>query len=375
MTRSLLAVIATCLAATSALADDADFQAFVGAAVSGAVARHGVPAIAVLVRVGGRDTAAVAGVRAVGQPAPATIADQWHIGSDTKAFTATAIARLVEKGDLRFDETLEEAFPGARDMDPAYRRVTLLQVLSHTAGLPALTSDTELPPFLAAMKGLKDVREQRASIAHRFLAMPPANPPGTFLYSNLGYIVAGAIAESATGKSWEALVRELMFEPLGIREAGFGAPGTPGKLDQPEGHRPEGGRLVAIPPGPDADNPPALGPAGTIRITLADWMRFAQDQLDGVHGRGKLLQPATYRKLHTPVTGNYALGWGAKLAPDGTPAVLTHSGSNGYWLAEVRIFPKHDMIVLVAMNAGNDGAKAAMEELRSAFRAKLRPED
>jgi len=139
---------------------------------------------------------------------------------------------------------------------------------------------------------------------------------GTVLLEGLLYIVAGAIAESATGKSWEALVRELVFEPLGIREAGFGAPGTPGKLDQPEGHRPEGGRLVAIPPGPDADNPPALGPAGTIRITLADWMRFAQDQLDGVHGRGKLLQPATYRKLHTPVTGNYALGWGAKLAPD-----------------------------------------------------------
>lgn len=375
MTRCLLAAIAAWLAATSALADDADFQAFVRAAAADAVAKHGVPAIGVMIRVAGRDTAAVAGVRALGQPVAATTADQWHIGSDTKAVTATMIARLAEKGVLRFDETLEEIFPAAKDMDPSYREVTVAQLLSHTSGLPALTSDKELGPFFAAMKGLKDVREQRAAIARKYLATPPANRAGTFAYSNLGYIVAGAIAESRTGKSWEALVRELVFEPLGIRDAGFGAPGTPGKLDQPQGHRPEGGRLVTVPPGPQADNPAALGPAGTIHIPLADWMRFAQDQLDGAHGRGKLLQPATYRKLQTPLSGNYALGWGAKLDSDGTPALLTHTGSNGYWLADIRIFPKHDMIVLIAMNSADDGAKAAMEELGNAFRAKLRPYD
>ena len=178
-----------------------------------------------------------------------------------------------------------------------------------------------------------------------------------------------------TGKSWEELVRERVFEPLGITRAGFGAPGTPGKLDQPEGHREAGGRLAALPPGPEADNPPALGPAGTINITMSDWMRFAADQMEGVHGRGKLLKPQTYRKLHTPVTGNYALGWGAMLGADGTPSILTHTGSNGYWLADVRIYPKHDIIVLIAMNAGNAGAKAALDEIGKAMREKLRPFD
>jgi CubicO group peptidase (beta-lactamase class C family) len=219
------------------------------------------------------------------------------------------------------------------------------------------------------------VRAQRASIARTYLAKPPAGARGTFVYSNLGYILAGAIAEARTGKPWEVLVRERVFEPLGITHAGFGAPGTPGKLDQPLGHQKEGGKLVPIPAGPDGDNPPALGPAGTMHITLSDWMLFAQDQLDGVHGRGKLLRPETYRKLHTPVTVNYALGWGAKLETDGTPAVLTHTGSNGAWLAEIRIFPKHGAIVLIAMNAEDAGAKAAMDELGDAFRAKLKPYD
>ena len=91
-------------------------------------------------------------------------------------------------------------------------------------------------------------------------------------------------------------------------------------------------------------------------MTLADWMRFAQDQLDGVHGRGRLVSAKTYRILHTPVSENYALGWGVKLDGQGMPLLLTHSGSNGHWLADIRIMPKHNMIILFVSNAGNDAA-------------------
>jgi CubicO group peptidase (beta-lactamase class C family) len=102
-------------------------------------------------------------------------------------------------------------------------------------------------------------------------------------------------------------------------------------------------------------------------------MRFAQDQLDGVHGHGKLLKAETYRKLHTPVTGNYALGWGAKLEPDGVPLLLTHTGSNGFWVADVRIMPKHDMILLLVMNAGTDAANAAVKEIGQPLKDRLKP--
>jgi len=334
--------------------------------------RHAIPAIGLLARVKGVDEAIAVGVRAAGDSTPVTTDDRWHIGSDTKAFTATLIARMVEAGELRFDETLAEALPSlAAKMDPGYRGVTLLQLLSHTAGLPAVTSPTELPTFVRAISQARGVRGQREAIARTYLGLAPALKAGEFRYSNIGYIIAGAIAEARTGKAWEELLRERIFAPLGITQAGFGAPGTPDKVSEPRGHRRTGKAFVALAPGPDADNEPALGPAGTVNISLGDWMRFAQDAMDGAHGHGKLLKPEDYRRLFTPVTGNYALGWGAVMDADGVPSVLTHTGSNGYWLAEVRIFPKREAILLVAMNAGGPQAEAAMEEIDTAWRATI----
>lgn len=136
------------------------------------------------------------------------------------------------------------------------------------------------------------------------------------------------------------------------------------------------GKLLALDPAdPDGDNPTALGPAGTINIALRDWLLFAKDHLDGVHGRGKLLKAETYRKLHTPVTGQYAFGWGALIGPEGKPLLLTHSGSNGFWLADIRIMPKHDMIFLVVTNAGNEAANQAIVDIGKPLKDRLKPFD
>jgi CubicO group peptidase (beta-lactamase class C family) len=283
------------------------------------------------------------------------------------------IMRLAERGVLSLDDTLPKLLPGmASAMDPAYRDVTLARLLSHTAGLAPLTDGRELPAFMAVIRGASDVRAERAAAARHYLALPPASRVGDFAYSNLGYIIAGAIAEARTGKSWEELVREEVFAPLGITHAGFGPPGTSARIDEPRGHRPVAGRLVALDPAdPQSDNPRALGPAGTIDITLADWARFARDQMEGALGRGKLLSAAGYRRLQTPVTGNYALGWGAKLDAAGVPVILAHTGSNGYWLADIRIQPPEGLIELVAMNAGDADAQKALEEIQAAFRERF----
>ena len=371
--RRSLILFALVLAAPAAHAD-AELQAFVEQTLAKARDQHKLPGIAAVVQIGGKLEAEVAmGLRANGHPERVTTNDRWHIGSDTKAMTATLIARLVEYGKLRFEDTLADAFPEmSSSMAPAYRAVTITQLLSHTAGLPPLTDDKELPPFYAAINGITALPAQRAAVSRAYLAMPPASKVGEFAYSNLGFIIAGAIAEARTGKSWEDLVREQIFAPLGIVNAGFGAPGTPGKVEQPQGHN-EGRPLN--PGSADADNPPAIGPAGTVHIALKDWLLFAQDQLEGVYGRGKLLKPESYRKLHTPVSGVYALGWGTKLSPDGTPTIITHSGSNGYWLADVKIMPKKRMIFLIAMNAGDGGANTAVQEINAALRERLKPFD
>jgi len=363
--------------AVSAIAQaDSGIQAFLEQTLATARDKNHLPAVAALIQIDGKIAAEAAlGVRALGHPEVVTVNDRWHIGSDTKAFTSTMIARLVEQGVMNFDDTLAASFPDfAKEMDPAYRGITLTQLLSHTAGLPPLTDDKDLPPFLAVIKSAEGVKAQRTAIARKYLTMPPASKAGEFAYSNVGFIIAGAIAEARTDKTWEELIRAQVFSPLGIKNAGFGAPGTSGKFDEPCGHDEKAGKLIPLDPAnTEGDNPPALGPAGTINIALKDWARFAQDHLDGVHAHGKLLKPETYRKLHTPVTGNYALGWGAKLEADGAPAILTHNGSNGFWVAEVRITTKQNMIFLITTNAGNEPANDALKEIVQALKDHLKP--
>ena len=82
---------------------------------------------------------------------------------------------------------------------------------------------------------------------------PAAQAETEFLYSNAGYVIAGAMLEQVTGESWEELIRTEVFEPLGMTRAGFGAPGSADAVDQPRGHR-AGlfGGLNAVAPGPRA---------------------------------------------------------------------------------------------------------------------------
>ncbi|MBK6296866.1 MAG: beta-lactamase family protein [Sphingomonadales bacterium] len=212
---------------------DAGHQAFLDQTLADVRAKDQLPAAAVMIQIDGKTVASSAqGLRAIGFPEAVTLRDRWHLGSDTKAITATMIGRLVDKGLLRFDDRLQDLLPDLSEtMDPAYRTVTLRQLLSHTGGLPPLTDDADLPEFKRIIAKSKSVQAQRRAIASVYLAKPLASPVGEFSYSNIGYIVAGAIAERRTGKSWEDLVRQEIFKPLGIQESGFGLPGHAKKVD------------------------------------------------------------------------------------------------------------------------------------------------
>lgn len=359
-----IAIVAFLLTVTAAHADIA-LQDFVDKTLADVRTRADLPAMAAVVQVDGRIEAQTAvGVRAVGRPETVTLQDRWHLGSDTKSMTATLIARLVEQGLLRYDETMAKLFPGvALRMDPALREVTLQQLLSHTSGLPSLTAPEQLPAFRALIKSEKGVRAQRAVIAEYYLVRKPATPPGQFSYSNLGYIIAGAAAEQRTGRTWEELIRSEIWKPLGIRSAGFGPPGKSGRFDQPLGHDRVDGRWIAQDPGSaDSDNPAAAGPAGTVHMSLHDWLLFAQDQLDGERGAGKLLKQESYRRLHEPVMKNYALGWSVFRDAGGAVELIMHTGSNGFWVADVRIAPKRNAVLLTAINAGGGEAEKADTE-------------
>jgi D-alanyl-D-alanine carboxypeptidase len=346
---------------------DAALQSFLDEALAWLRNRDHDPAIAALIQIDGKVVAESAiGARSLSHPEAVTVSDQWHIGSDTKAFTATLIGTLVDRRVMSFDDTLDTSLPAlAKSMNPAYRKITVRQLLSHTAGLPPLTNtETDFPTALAVVKTVRDVSAQRAALARYYLTRPPASAAEKFNYSNLGYVIAAAIAEAHAGNTWERLVRVQVFEPLGIKHVGFGPPGHSGQYDQPLGHAEVSGTLTPLDPAdPDSDNPAWLGPAGTINLALKDWVLFAQDQIDGALGYGKLLRSATYKQLQTPVIDGYALGWGVRQGPDGVPVLLTHNGSNGYWMSTIRIYPKRDTIILGVANFGGAVAEKSIHDL------------
>jgi len=313
------------------------------------------------------------GHRLVGDEAPVTTSDLFHLGSCTKAMTATLIATLIEEGKLSWTTTLKEALPGlAPRMDPAYLPVTIEQLLTHRAGIPGDLNFDGLWGRLWQRHGTPT--EQRAALAEGVLTHKPVHDPGgQFLYANAGFAIAGYIAELRTGKAWEDLMRERVFGPLGMSSAGFGAPGVAGKADQPRGHSKD---RTPVEPGPNADNPPAIGPGGTVHCSLADWGRFIALHLRGEKADQKLgdvtLRRETFAKLHTPVKGkgaDYAMGWGVANRPwAGTPGVtLTHSGSNTMWFCVCWLAPEKGFAVLVTTNIADDKAGKACDEAASAL--------
>ena len=156
----------------------------------------GIPALAALVIDHGEVIAIGAtGVRKYGEEVPATIDDQWHLGSDTKAMTATLAAILVEEGLLRWDSTIGEVFPDlVGKIDPAYHHVTLRQLLMHRGGCPNVTFPASMHSYnLHDMPG-ETMIEQRLKYVELFLAGAPEETPGRrYIYSNGGYVTAGAM--------------------------------------------------------------------------------------------------------------------------------------------------------------------------------------
>ena len=296
-----------------------------------------IPALgAAVVSSRGLVAAGTVGWRRLGGTAGATVTDAWHIGSDAKAMTAMLGAILVQQGRLRWDTRLADVFPDlAPGMDPGWSGVTLDHLLSNRSGAPA-----EL---------LTPIPETRHDLVRRLTAQPPAQVPGTtFIYSNNGFITAGAMMERVTGRPWEELIASELWRPLGMEGCGFGGMGTPGQDDGLWGHHQQG---TPAGNGPGADNPPLLGPAGTVHMPLGAWARFVADQLAGARGGPALLPKEAYQHLHQPWPGGeYARGWLVAQRDWAKGTALTHGGSNTLHCALVWMAPNLDRAYLVVAN-------------------------
>lgn len=317
--------------------------------------RHKVPGMAALSMQGGKTTAqATWGVRKSGDATPVGPNDRWHLGSDTKAMTATLAALLVDAGKLQWTSTVRELMPEWTDLDPVLAGATVEQLLSHRAGLPS-----EIPtPIWAAMWSPANPATARTEAAHALLRLTPTRA-GSYAYANASYIVVGVLLEKVGKDTWEHLLQRRVFAPLQMTSCGFGVPAGKDQVDQPWGHRVEAdGRVVAV----DTDNPASLGPAGTVHCALADWARFVDAHLRAPTTGPLALQAATWTKLHTPVAGgDYALGWIVTHDKWTSAPVLTHDGSNTVFTASV--VAAGDEAFFAVANRGDDAGSAAVHEV------------
>jgi len=322
-----------------------------------------LPAVAAMVMIDGQAVwKAVYGTRRAGEDDPALIDDSYHIGSNTKAMTAFLCAIYVDRGIIGWQSTVGEILGSDYAMRDVYRDVTLSMLLSHTGGFPTSLPGSVWRSFFPydSPRGM-----DRDAMTTAILNADPAGTPGTKLaYSNFGYVVAGRMLETRIGSNWETLIRTELFGPLGMSSAGFGPPAQPigssSVRPAPWGHAPS-----KVDPGyVAADNPAALGPAGTVHASLADLERYLSVLLTGgIAFDGKrFVSEENLAALFEPVLDDYALGWLVGITTDGRRYIL-HDGCNTMFYSLLIMLPDEESAVVVLANRGDPAAGRRVREL------------
>lgn len=340
-----------------------------GGLLSNAIEQYNIPGISMAVIKDGKivDTA-VAGLREVGGNQAIAISDRFHIGSITKSMTATLIGRLIQEGKLNPNTSLREIFPEI-SMLAAYETVTITQLAQHMAGLPGyLTVTDEEEAKLLGLPG--DATAQRMAFVKQVLNEEPVSKPGSsFVYSNAGYAILGAITEKLSGMAWKDQLQRYIFHPLNMQTAGVDWPKAAGRPNEPSGHF---GALSNLTPQEvdEYELGAYIEPAGDVHTSMKDLARFALAHLKGLKGEDGILKPDIFTWLHTPRTGrNYAAGWFVTESESGQ-MVHQHAGSAGTFMALVMIEPESNQAWIMAANAGGVAVDSIFRRIIEEYRSR-----
>ena len=259
------------------------------------------------------------GVLVAGSRTPVNERTLFEIGSSSKAFTATTVAMLVSDGKMRWDAPLTEYLPDFRLYDPvASSAVTIRDALSHRSGI----ARGELVWVGAGIS--------REEVLHRVRFLKPETPfRSQYSYQNMMFLAAGQAAGKAAGSTWDDLIRQRIFAPLGMTASVTTYRGlTNANLATPHGtdHDTTFGR-----PPFDAED---IAPAGSIvsnAVDMAQWLRFQLN--DGVVNGKRLVSSAALRETHTPQI--LRTGGGGRGGPSADTVVTTHFNTYGFgWMIE-----------------------------------------
>ncbi len=336
-------------------------QDYLSELMSGGRNKYNVPAIGVTV-MSSEDILfqEVQGVRATGEPGPATVDNFFHIGSCSKSVLAVMAARLIEQQKITWNTKLFDVFPEFEvNADSAYHNITLEDLLLCQAGIKAYTK-TEVEPFPEYNSSVTD---KRLEFVKYLIKQPPAamkkGRKFQFLYSNASYTIAAAMLEKVSGKKYEELVRKTLTDDLDLR-VHVGWPNSIGP-DQPWGHQITKDKIEAFPPDHEYKIPDLITPAGDLSMTPKDYAKYTQLHLRGLRGKDKYISSEAYRYIHFGHDG-ISLGVG-----NGVLRGKRYSGfdgSAGTFFCRSIIIPESDFAFTIMTNAGSStGSMEAVDWL------------
>lgn len=287
-------------------------QAYLDEAVERTRKAFNVPGIAVAVVKDGKVVVAKGyGVRKLGDPAPVTPRTRFGIASNTKIFTAAALAMLVDEGKLAWDDRVVDRLPSFQMSDPyVTREMRIRDLLCHRSGLGLGAGDLMFFPAT-------DLTE--ADIVSRLRFVPLATSfRSTYAYDNILYTVAGAVIKAVSGKAWAPFIQERFFLPLGMEGSRTSILDLKAGEDLVAPHAKVGDTLQPMAHIP-CDN---SAPAAAIVSSAEDMAKWVQALLaNGALPNGKRLYSERQAKiLRTPLV----------LRPAGEPPALLAEGKSHF---------------------------------------------
>jgi CubicO group peptidase (beta-lactamase class C family) len=328
-----------------------------------------VPGIAIAIVKDGKVLAAKGyGVRKLGDPAPVTGRTLFEVASNSKAFTAAALAMLVDEGKLKWDDPVTRHLPGFQMYDSYVTgAMTVRDLLTHRSGLGLGAGDLMWWPTSTFSSD---------DIIDRLRYIKPATSfRNSYAYDNLLYIVAGKIIAEKTGKPWGDAVRERILAPLGMDGTTTSVAEMLKTADYSAPHSRINDKISVVKPMPVANAVGAVG-IDTSAEDIARWMNMLLN--DGKTPDGKqLLSEKQLREMWTAQTPmpvgepkgalavtrpNFnAYGLGFNLRDYKGRKIATHGGALQGFYSRVLMVPEEKLGIAIFTNAENSGSMNALQ--------------
>jgi len=281
------------------------------------------------------------GVADISTGEPLTPRHLFHVASHSKAFTATAIMKLAEQGDLRLDEPASTYVAWLRDVESPARAVTVAELLAHSSGL---TRDGASGDHWQLQNPFPDEDRLKAIVRDNPRVFESND---RFHYSNVGYSILGSVVESITG-SFNEFVSSSISNRLGLTHT-FPDFVSSHSQRYASGHTHRGNGLDRIPI--DHVNTGAMMSATGFTSTAEDLVRFFSAHS---FGDTRILSDASKRRMQHPVWTQHKhehYGLGLQLLDIGDRRLIGHSGGYPGHRTKTWSEPKENIAVLVLTNA------------------------